>query len=277
MATRQILDGAALVQKRPDGFWDRYDSGVWEPATQTVFRRLLADGGTHIDIGAWIGPTVLLAATIADVVIAFEPDPVARDELQKNLNLNPRLAVKVRLHPAAVWDREGMMSLHSRFSFGDSESSLAHDRGPESTPVQTVDARTLADDVSSAALVKMDIEGGEYVVVPLLAPALVRGGTPLLLGLHGYPLRERFTTWPTPAGRVARHLVGFKQRARLLLALRQHKYRYLADDVWECDPSVADLRSPQLHSVGGWELLRVLGSLREIDLLLAARPVDLSP
>lgn len=39
---------------------------------------------TYIDIGAWIGPTVLYGACVSKHVYAIEPDPAAVSQLKKN-------------------------------------------------------------------------------------------------------------------------------------------------------------------------------------------------
>jgi tRNA/tmRNA/rRNA uracil-C5-methylase (TrmA/RlmC/RlmD family) len=42
----------------------------------------------YIDIGAWIGPTVLYSANIYNRVIAIEPDPIAIERLEENIKVN---------------------------------------------------------------------------------------------------------------------------------------------------------------------------------------------
>ena len=70
-------------------FWDKYEQGAWEPTTLDVLSRFLKHGSFYIDVGGWIGPTVLYAAALGAEVVAFEPDDVAHAELAKNLELNP--------------------------------------------------------------------------------------------------------------------------------------------------------------------------------------------
>ena len=97
--------------RRADEFWEKFAQGIWEPVTVRVIDTLLAPGSTHIDVGAWVGPTVLLAATKAKRVLAFEPDPVAYAELEKDVALNPDLARRVELRQEALFDREGEMRM----------------------------------------------------------------------------------------------------------------------------------------------------------------------
>ena len=69
-------------------FWSKVDNGSWEPQTFTVLDSILAPGGIHLDVGAWIGPTVLHAAHCSQKVFCFEPDKVAYMYLLANLKLN---------------------------------------------------------------------------------------------------------------------------------------------------------------------------------------------
>jgi len=91
LATRKVRVGAKeftvrggatgpLVPPRSvwSEFWERFDQGLWEPRTLQKLSAL-RDGDLFVDIGAWIGPTTLAAAVNGARVLAFEPDPVARD------------------------------------------------------------------------------------------------------------------------------------------------------------------------------------------------------
>ena len=58
------------------------------------FTTYLTQGDTAIDIGAHNGVySLLMAAKCGDTghVVAFEPDPYAREVLEKNLGLNPEI------------------------------------------------------------------------------------------------------------------------------------------------------------------------------------------
>ena len=69
-------------------FWRKASAGDWEPATFAVLDAHLRPDRDYIDIGAWIGPTVLYAARKARHVWCFEPDPTAFRALSWNLELN---------------------------------------------------------------------------------------------------------------------------------------------------------------------------------------------
>lgn len=67
-------------------FWSNI--GNWEPETFNIFDIFLDAQHTYLDIGAWIGPTVLYGSSVAKKCIALEPDPIAYNTLKKNIQLN---------------------------------------------------------------------------------------------------------------------------------------------------------------------------------------------
>lgn len=60
----------------------------WEASTFKVLERYGGDGGVYLDVGAWIGPTVLYSAHLFDHVIALDADPVALERLDMNIAAN---------------------------------------------------------------------------------------------------------------------------------------------------------------------------------------------
>ena len=69
-------------------FWKKFEVNKWENETIQILEKYLTPETYFIDIGAWIGPITLYASKFANKIIAFEPDPVAFDILQKNIELN---------------------------------------------------------------------------------------------------------------------------------------------------------------------------------------------
>jgi len=164
------------------GFWENhFATGRWEPELLELLDRLLQDGGLYLDVGAWIGPTVLWASRYADRIVAVEPDPVAFDVLTANVALNG-LVANTRLVNAAIADRDGPVELWARDGWGSSMSTLLGDRGMS---VKVAGCRLASLELDDTpVLVKMDIEGGEAVVLPDAYPLLVEWGAPLLLSVH---------------------------------------------------------------------------------------------
>jgi FkbM family methyltransferase len=123
-----------------------------------------------VDCGANIGYTALhyKRRYPSARIISFEPDPEFLPLLQVNLQRNG--ASDVQVVPAAAWIRDGealwVMEGKDGSRLADAPS------GQRTTTVRTVDLRTfLADPVD---LLKLDIEGAEFEVVPHLRPVLHR-------------------------------------------------------------------------------------------------------
>jgi len=212
-------------------FWDLFVSESWEPETLDMLERHLDYGSQFVDIGSWIGPLALFAAASGSHVLAFEPDPVARQDFQDNTALNPALESLITIDPRAVGSqdrtllitggKEGLGKSGSRVVSSDSlEPSLA--------PVDVVDVRTLVDTDAfrNCQLLKCDIEGGEYHVIPRLRRYFRDVGPPLLISLHGYDLFERRTRMPRRAQRGWLRAVQGARRLRLIRALAPYEYVY---------------------------------------------------
>lgn len=185
-------------QTRSWNYWEQqYASGVWEPEVLATIGELLAQGGDYLDIGAWVGPTVLWAAGYADHVTAVEPDPIAAGVLLANVGMNVN---NVTLWPAAVTNGiDGHVTLRNRSevsaedaNWGNSASTiidaqlfLRHvDETLDHVDEVDVPAVDLADVIGVCGddlrLVKIDIEGGEADLIPRLREA----HCPLIISLH---------------------------------------------------------------------------------------------
>ena len=169
-------DGVIRVEIHEDtsspykGLWSEFFSGAWEPETFIIFRDFIGDGGIVVDAGAAMGMTALLAATCAKNVrvIAIEPYRPFLAELSANIAQNPHL--KISLYKGAIGDFNGEAPLQKESSnnklFSDIViSSTEHDKG------YTVEVATLSSimskfDLERLDFFKIDIEGGEYRVLP---------------------------------------------------------------------------------------------------------------
>lgn len=171
-------------------FWRKASAGTWEPETFAVLRQHLRPDADYLDIGAWIGPTVLYAARHARKVWCFEPDPRAYRHLAWNIELNG--LDNVSALPVAL---SGDTSIARMASFGgetgDSMTSLLNDGGDGFSAVTLAwDVFAAQTDLSAVSLVKMDIEGAEFMVLPALIPWLKTQRPVLYLSTHAPFLPE---------------------------------------------------------------------------------------
>lgn len=140
-------------------------AGVYETDTLRAIRRLLWPGDHFVDVGANLGYFTLLAAKCVGQngrVDAFEPDPLNRDRLLRNVAAND-LASIVTVHAVAAGEANGTITLHhpaaGRGNHGQASTvaSLAPDGETFEVPLDRVDARV----PRVPSLVKMDVEGAE--------------------------------------------------------------------------------------------------------------------
>jgi FkbM family methyltransferase len=175
----------AVADDQPT-FWDRVDGGLWESGTLAVLRAHLDSTAVFLDLGAWVGPTALYAAALGARVIAVEADPAALEQLRRNLTANPALAPHIEVVPRAVHGSAGTVTLGARRKPGDSMSSTMLADAPVHWRAQTVTPAGLRAMIrdGESLFVKIDIEGGEYELLPKLGPLLAVPGCAILVSFH---------------------------------------------------------------------------------------------
>ena len=189
MQPRQVSFGRAsfAVADDKDTFWDRFDAGTWEVGTLSAIERLVRPGMVVIDIGAWVGPISLTAAALGATVIAVEPDARAFELLDVNIGANPSLKGRITPINKAAHVEKTRIHLASPKKMGDSMGSvLAVGRGRQQWEADTVTPAEIAALAGDAdrILVKIDIEGGEYALLPALGPLLGPATVAALVAFH---------------------------------------------------------------------------------------------
>lgn len=169
-----------LISDGYEWFWVIFEDGTWEPNTFKIFDKFIDENTTVLDIGAWIGPTVLYAGFKAKKVYAFEPDPVAFKHLEWNVCVN-KLDDKVWIAPLAVSNEMKIIDLGVRGNPGDSMSSILWTKDIEKVAAIPFHAALLD---SGAKFVKIDIEGGEIELLKGAAIILEACQPTVHLSLH---------------------------------------------------------------------------------------------
>lgn len=195
---------------RNTAFWDNVNQGVWEPETFEIFDRCLSPETLMLDIGAWIGPTSLYGVQRAKECIAFEPDPVAFEALEKNVaaNKKSKWAGALTVKNAGINKDGASFELGGRRDGGDSQSSALF---PNRRTTWMVKAHRLQDvlaehaDQGQPVFLKIDIEGGEYELLPAISEILVDPGITAYISFHPKFLRQAMQQgqdaafdWQTP-------------------------------------------------------------------------------
>lgn len=163
----------------------------WEPSTFDVITKYLSSESTYIDIGAWIGPTVLHAARHCKEVYCFEPDPTALRYLNWNLDLND--IRNVHSLGVAVAARPGIFRMATfGDNPGDSKTSLLQNDAEYSVRVLAI---TWADFIQKSrpenvTLIKVDAEGAEFELIPTMRDYLEENKPALFLSTHAPYLED---------------------------------------------------------------------------------------
>lgn len=160
----------------------------WEPETLLAYDRFADRRRTLVDIGTWIGPTVLYGSRRFRRVIAVEADRGSVQELRRNLEVNE--INNVELHQNAIYHESTTVHFgKNRFLNGSRENDSTcqiQQRGDSTYEVATITLKSLLSGVPAEeiALIKVDVEGGEETVMEDLLRFHLEHGTPLLIGLH---------------------------------------------------------------------------------------------
>lgn len=212
-------------------FWEKKFID-WEESTFTIFDRFLNTKSSYFDVGAWIGPTVLYGAQKAKHVYAIEPDPVAFQELTSNLQLNPSIISKVTCINCALTPSSGTQRLYIREFMGDSSSSIVSTRSDKNfTEVRGITLEEL-NFLKNITFIKMDIEAGEYSLIPSMREYLKSMRPTLYLSLHPQFLTEAMNLKIDKGSNSESHILSFTKR--LLDSLDFYK------NIYDCKGNIVD-------------------------------------
>lgn len=169
-------------------FWKSLERGDWEPNTFTIFDRYISADVAYFDIGAWIGPTVFYACHLARESYAFELDPVAYAELRSNVeaNVDSLESVQLATFEVAVTSDGAPVRIGNRHRGGDSRTSILFADAQMHWDVKSVRLEEFIAEyrISGRIFIKIDIEGGEYDLVPSFRNWLSRYDSTVLLSIH---------------------------------------------------------------------------------------------
>ncbi|MEM6792450.1 MAG: FkbM family methyltransferase [Acidobacteriota bacterium] len=147
------------------------------------------EGATVLDVGAHAGfYTLLLARAVGPEgrVVAFEPQPDLAAAVRQALAING-LSGRARVEGLAAGDRDGEITLHRPGDRGRTTAGAPPAGGSDSftLPMVRLD-RWIEEQLDEPpALIKMDIEGAEWLALEGLEGTLVGGSAPrLLIEMH---------------------------------------------------------------------------------------------
>ena len=171
----------------------------WENNTFHILDHYANNNLNYIDVGAWIGPTVMYAAQRFKTVIAVEPDRLAFYRLVNNLSVNNFNNI-IPVNKCLSYN-DDFISFGGNGKWGNSESTMLvsnpeysswegrwskEEREKNIKIVETIKIETLIKlyNVDNIGFIKMDIEGGEMVVIPAMTEFLKINKPVLYISLH---------------------------------------------------------------------------------------------
>lgn len=191
------INGTRINYVNKEAHFQEAENGIWEPKTFKIIDRFLKPGKVFLDIGAWIGLLSIYASKIGYEVVSIEPDLSARQMWWDNVEAN-NLKNPIQLIPSAVSDTPSDLGvIYSQDEFGDSMSSLMIETGKgQPCTITTIPTILSFIPVSSIALIKIDIEGSEKMVMndKTLIALSEHDFPPILLSVHPQ-LIDNYDNW----------------------------------------------------------------------------------
>lgn len=176
-----------------DRFWT-IDYNNWEFDTFSIFDKYVRSGSIVLDIGAWIGPTVLYCAKLGANIIAVEADTGSVQTLKNNINLN-NLNNQITIIDKAIYKHNNGVCFGENLNRNDGMNASTSQIVPETSHkekymVPSITFLELVKDIDplTISLIKVDIEGGEEFILYELLNWCCAHSVPTYVSFH-------FTWW----------------------------------------------------------------------------------
>lgn len=235
------------VECRIDPHYRRHFAPSYEPSVAAFLRERVRAGDICLDVGANAGVYVLQLAHWSRPdgrIMAFEPNPSAREVLQRHVSLN-RLESRVEILPQAVGAAPGQALLYAAGTDGMSRlksphPALAREVRPIRVPVTTLDDYCASTGLEPDWLL-MDIEGYEIAALAGARQLLKRRGRQLGIVVELHP--DSWSAAGTGRDEAAATITALGRRVVPLSGqtapLHEHGLVYLPSD--EIGGAVGDL------------------------------------
>ncbi len=173
------------MSHKEDWFLSELGKGGWQAWEIEILVKHARLRKPLLDIGAHVGVLSMLYAKHGAKVIAVEPDIYSLGVLSFNV-LENDLEDSVRLIHGAISTETGIMAFGDKDSLGSSIAELDHGTSNSSREIQTFTCATLRAMIGFQwrGLIKIDIEGEEWRILPELETLTDYGLCPLLLSVH---------------------------------------------------------------------------------------------
>jgi FkbM family methyltransferase len=148
-----------LVEQDPADYWQWIEDGVYKSDFSTI-KHFASPNVVCIDIGAWIGADTLFASKLYKCVYGIEPDPVAWEILNKNINVNS--LSNISLYNIALMGHIGVTSMGGALLGCSCTRQTCKEN---SVTVPCITLREFCKDIPDPLFIKMDTEGAEVQIL----------------------------------------------------------------------------------------------------------------
>lgn len=225
----QVEEGLA------EGLWMRVqlpeETFLWrgdhEPDVQAVLGKLAQPGWVTYDVGSYVGFFALAmarAAGPAGRVVAFEPDPESAARLRENVARN-QMDNYIQVVEAVAWHKSADQIPYRRGAQARSQGGVVADgMNPVLAAGEQILVRSIsldefiADGNPAPQLMKVDVEGGEALVLAGAEKLIIRGKPLIICEVHHQaaalwleqwlPERGYRLEWTIPPEEFPRRLVA---------------------------------------------------------------------
>lgn len=239
MRTISILDLSFVVDDRHNPlFWTAVAEKRWEVETFAALKKHLSPGAVFVDIGCWEGVFSLYAAKMGAKIYAIDADEVALQHFQGHLKVNPTLAPQISVFQTAIAPTNGKLNFYARNAFGDSAASLLN-RVLDVNQTTEVEGQTFVYFCQKQAIpkvdfIKMDIEGGEFMILREMVNTLEQYHYPTLyIAFHPQYLLEADLKHYTRSALIGRIILKCCKILRISLLKQkiQDQYRQIFESL----------------------------------------------
>lgn len=153
------------------GWWLDVERGKWEMMTLRALNQHIRSNTTYIGFGEWCGVTGLYAAQRAKTTVMIDADPIAFDEMKRNVGGN-EFSSNIIFDNRCISNASGHVNMRVH---GGSGSSIVMRVGWSGFKTITVDCVPLPRivqeyklTVDGSTFIKIDTEGAESLILPSL-------------------------------------------------------------------------------------------------------------
>lgn len=171
-------------------FWENIYNLTWEDETFDIFDQYSNIEKIIIDLGAWVGPTVLYNSNKFKHIYAVEADKKSIECLKNNILINN--FENITIIPKAIFNTNGTVFFGNNKFRSDScpndSTSQIQKKNDNTYEIESITINKLIQEykinISDIAIIKVDIEGGEEFILKDLIELYLECKIPIYVSFH---------------------------------------------------------------------------------------------